>query len=123
MRERNCVVMWCLWGKRRSRLAWLLTQKLNVKYRSCREYDGGSPDMLRLVPTLIVGAPVERRLSPATQVQRRPTGGDTTTFHALATDYVDEALPEKLGGGALDEEHNETNNGSNGDRPISGGEA
>ena len=48
---------------------------------------------------------------------------DTTPFHALAND-VDEAFKEKPGGGALDEEHDETNDGSNGTLPInSGGEA
>jgi hypothetical protein len=41
----------------------------------------------------------------------------------MATD-VDEAFNEKPGGGALDEEHDETNNGSKEALPISsGGEA
>ena len=45
---------------------------------------------------------------------------DTAPDLALAND-VDEALKEKPGGGALDEEHEETNNGSGGALPISGG--
>ena len=46
---------------------------------------------------------------------------DTAPCHALAN-YVDEALKEKPGGGALDEEHEETHSGSGGALPISGGE-
>ena len=41
--------------------------------------------------------------------------------HALAKD-VDKALKGKPGGGTLDEEHEETNNGSGGALPIGGGE-
>ena len=36
---------------------------------------------------------------------------------------VDEALKEKLGGGALDEDQEEAHNGISGPLPISGGEA
>ncbi len=42
----------------------------------------------------------------------------------LLSNDVDEAFEEKPGGGALDEEHDETNNGSSGALPINnGGEA
>ena len=49
---------------------------------------------------------------------------DTALFsHALAHEF-DEALKENLGGGTLDEEHDDTNNGSSGALPVSsGGEA